>query len=94
MNEKPTTMKAVKFKEHNIVIAKDQPEYTPLPAMIDSRYKQVPVLSCWKMSFRERLVALFTGRVWLSLLTFGKPLQPIFMTVDKHKVVELKPKRK
>ena len=59
------------FKE--IVIAKDQPQYIPLPAIIAKPY----VFTRWKLSWRERLRILFSGNLWLTVLTFGNPLQPI-----------------
>jgi len=78
-------MKAIEFKEQNIVFAKDQPEYIPLPALkIESPYGEV--ISCWKLSFKERLEVLFKGKIWLSLVTFNKPLTPSFMATNKKKV--------
>jgi len=74
-------MKPVKFKESNVIFAVDQPEYLPLPAFRD--LNQGSVVSCWKLGIRERIKMLFTGKVWLGLLTFNKPLQPIYMSVDK-----------
>ena len=66
-------MKPIKFKEVNTTFAKDQPEYLPLPV-----YKSDDgvVISCWSMSIKERLQILFTGRLWLRMLTFNEPLQP------------------
>lgn len=78
-------MKPVEFKHQNVVFAKDQPEYQPLPALrIDS--PQGEVVSCWKMSFKERIKALITGRVWLSLMSFNKPLTPSYMSVNRKDV--------
>jgi hypothetical protein len=77
-------MKPVKFKGFNTVYAKDQPEYLPLPVY---RSYGGEVLSCWKMSWRERLVALLTGRVWLNLLTFNNPLQPQRIMVGLRKKI-------
>lgn len=78
-------MKAVEFKHQNIVFAKDQPEYMPLPALrIDSAEGEV--ISCWKMSIKERLKVLFFGRVWLSLMSFNKPLTPSYMSVNRKDV--------
>jgi len=78
-------MKPVEFKHQNIVFAKDQPEYMPLPALrIDS--PQGEVVSCWKMSFKERMKVLFFGRVWLSLMSFNKPLTPSYMSVNRKDV--------
>jgi len=75
-------MKPIKFKEHNCVYAKDQPEYLPLPAykVNDERGE---VIFCMHLSFKERFKILFTGRLWCSLLTFNKPLTPSFHSVNK-----------
>lgn len=74
-------MKPIKFEGFDCTYAKDQDEYLDLPA-----YKHNDdvgtVTSCWRMSVRERLKALFTGRIYLSLLTFGKPLNPQILEVD------------
>ena len=86
-------MKPIKFKESNIVFAKDQPEYIPLPAFKNDS-PNGEVVSCWKLTFRERVKILFTGKLWCCLLTFNKPLTPSFFTVDKKEVrgdLKLKP---
>lgn len=80
-------MKPIEFKEQNVVFAKDQPEYQPLPARRCDDTENIPVISCWKMSFKERLIVLFTGKVWLNLLSFGKPLTPSFLTVNKWQLL-------
>ena len=78
-------MKPVEFKHQNIVFAKDQPEYQPLPALrIDSPTGEV--VSCWKLSFKERIKIVFTGRVWLSLMSFNKPLTPSYLAVNRKDV--------
>ncbi len=73
-------MIAIKFPEANATFAEDQPEYFALPAYKSNKGR---VVSCWRMGLRERLKVLITGRVYLSLLTFNKPLQPQLLTVDK-----------
>lgn len=82
-------MKPINFPEANIVFAKDQPEYEPLPAFREDS-PQGEVITCQKLSFKERLIVLFTGRVWLAMLTFNKPLTPIFMSVKKSDMLETK----
>ncbi len=68
-------MKPVEFEQQNIVIAKDQPEYLPLPAhVVDEPERRV--ISCWQLTFWERVRLLFTGRIWFTQMTFGHPLQP------------------
>ena len=78
-------MKPTTFKHQNIVFAKDQPEYQPLPALkLDT--PEGEVISCWKMSWKERINVFITGRVWLSLMSFNKPLTPSFMSVNRKNV--------
>ena len=78
-------MKPVKFKHQTTVFAKDQPEYQPLPALvIDSPNGEV--VSCWKLSFKERIRVLFLGRVWLSISSFNKPLSPSFLSADRKEI--------
>jgi hypothetical protein len=37
------------------------------------------VTTRWKLSWKERLQVLFGGCVWLSMLTFNRPLQPAML---------------
>ena len=78
-------MKPIEFKHQNVVFAKDQPEYQPLPALrLDT--PQGEVISCWRLSYKERLQVLIFGKVWLSLMSFNKPLTPSFMAVSRKGV--------
>jgi len=72
-------MKIIEFKGCNTVYAKEQPEYLNLPS---HRKKDGTVISCWGLSFWERFKILRTGKMFLSVLTFNKPLQPLKMSVD------------
>lgn len=78
-------MKIVDFKESNIVFGRDQPEYLPLPA---HRNKEGIVTSCWKLDWWERFRVLWTGKVWLQLMTFNQPPQPQKMGVKVEMVEE------
>lgn len=80
-------MKPVTFKEQNCTFAENQPEYLSLPALkFDT--KEGEVVSCWKLSFIERMRILFTGKLWVGLCTFGKPLTPSYFTTKKSELVE------
>lgn len=65
-------MKPTEFPEQNRVWAKDQPPYLPLPAYSDGEQ----TVTCWALSWADRLRMLLTGRLWLSQLNFGQALQP------------------
>lgn len=82
-------MKPIEFPEQNIVFAKDQPEYLPLPAFRNDS-PEGEVISCWQLSFSERLRILFTGKLWVSLMSFNKPLTPSFFTTKKNEVLTVK----
>lgn len=71
-------MTPIRFKECNITFGADQPEYQPLPAFRD---EDGNVVSCWRLSWRERIRLLFTGRIYLVTLTFKAPIQPILPTL-------------
>ncbi|MEN6566771.1 MAG: hypothetical protein ABFC57_10760 [Veillonellales bacterium] len=85
-------MKPIKFKHQNIIFAENQPEYQPLPALkINS--EQGEVISCWGLSIKERLIILFTGRVWVSLMSFNKPLTPSYLSVKRKDVYSISNKK-
>jgi len=77
----------IKFKEVNVTFAENQSEYLPLPAFKDSVGE---VTTCWQLSFKERIKILFTGKLWLSVMTFNKPLSPLFLTVNKDELLSTK----
>lgn len=72
----------IEFPEQTVVIAKDQPEYMPLPAHV-CKTPEGRVTCCWKLSWRERLKLLWRGVLWHQVLTFRRPLQPQLLLVDK-----------
>lgn len=72
-------MEPVKFEGMNVVFAKDQPEYNPLPAHIA---EDGHVTSCWKLSLRERIHILLSSKIYISILTFNKPLQPQKLSLE------------
>ena len=69
-------MKPIKFKEHNIVFAKNQPPYLPLPAYQDD-IQGGRIFHCWQLSLSERFKIFFSGKLWINVLNFYCPPQPI-----------------
>jgi hypothetical protein len=80
-------MQPIEFAGQNVVYAKDQKEYLPLPAyrVPNSDYGQT--FFCWKLSPWERVKLLFTGRVWHQVLTFNDKLQPQLLDVTRPQVI-------
>jgi hypothetical protein len=58
--------------------AKDQPEYIPLPARADEDGR---IITGWKLTWRDRLTLFVRGKLYLQVLTFNKPLQPVRLDV-------------
>ena len=74
-------MNPINFKGQNSIMGAGQPEYQPLPTM---RHKDESgkVTSCWRLSPKERFKLLFTGRIYLTLMTFNKPIQPQLLSLE------------
>lgn len=66
-----------------IVLGKDQPEYTPLPAVyLDNG--QRPMITRWRFSDEERKVIAEGADVVLTQLTFGNPFSPVHLQVTER----------
>lgn len=76
-------MKAIEFEGQTTIIAKDQPQYIPLPARV-SQDRQRIVTSCWVFSWKERLKILLGYKLFWSQITFGDPLQPVMSKISKE----------
>ena len=71
-------MEPIEFPEQTIVWAKNQPPYLPLPAYTDN----TQTISCWKLTWKERLLVLLFGKFWLRQMNFGSHLQPQAPSVE------------
>lgn len=76
-------MQLIEFPEQTVVIAKDQPQYNPLPAWRKPGDPEGRIVCCWKLTWGERLALLFTGLIWHQVLTYNEPLQPQLLGVQK-----------
>lgn len=60
----------------HVMLAKDQPEYTKLPALVgDGPYGVVTTR--WKFSLSERIRVMLFGNLWVQLMTFCLAVQPV-----------------
>ena len=75
----PVLPKAPTARE--VRFGKDQPEYIPLPGVV-SRCDRQMVTTRWRLTWGERLRVLFTGHLYLQMLTFGNKLQPVKLQVE------------
>lgn len=72
-------MKPIDFPQSTKVLQKPEKmldtDCQPLPIWSDGK----ECVSCWKPTFKERVRILFTGKVWLSVLS-GRTQPPVFIT--------------
>jgi len=72
-------MRPIEFKGQNVIFAKDQPEYQPLPAL---RMPDGEVYTCWEFTDEEIEAVIRTRCIYFKQLTFNQPLQPILPLVE------------
>ena len=70
-------MRPIKFKECNLVLDIGQ---LPVFKVMDM---SGTITACVQLSWRERLILLFTGKLWYQVVTFHRPLQNIILAVNK-----------
>lgn len=75
-------MEPIMFEGANIVYGRTQSEYKPLPAERRGG-KSGEILTCWELSPDELKRVQETGKIWLGVLTFDLPLQPVILSVEK-----------
>ncbi len=69
---------AEEFQSREVIFAKDQPQYLPLPV---HKTPDGVILSRWHLSDEERKAVIAGADIWLYVWTFNQPLQPIRMEV-------------
>lgn len=72
-------MTPVEFPQQTVILAKDQQQYQPLPAHVTVTGV---ITSCWEMSQAEVDELVRTRKLWISVLAFGAPPQPIRPSAD------------
>lgn len=81
-------MEPIKIDGVNIVFGAEQPEYQPMPAIRVGNPRTGQIIVCWKFSPEELKRVQETGVIFVSLLTFGQPLQPVLVSVDKPDIYD------
>jgi len=73
-------LKPIKFPESNGVLVRPRGSVAPCGELPCYR-GQGTVISCWKIPFLQRVIALFTGRIWVGLK--GDIQAPIWVVIDR-----------
>ncbi len=75
------------LEKHEVVFAEDQPQYQPLPAI---RAPHGTILTRWRFTEDERKQIATGADLYLEILTFNRPLQPLKFYVGGEPDVEFK----
>lgn len=73
-------MKPIEFPQQTQVLAKDQPQYDPLPIHFDPDIGAC--VACFELSEDERKAIAEGKPLWLWQYTFGRPFQPVALTTE------------
>lgn len=79
-------MKPINFKYSNKILTPSSKEYSTDVNSVSNLHiftNGEQCVSCWKMSFIERIKAMIFGKVWIAILS-GETQPPIFCTVEKE----------
>jgi hypothetical protein len=69
------------LEKHELIFAASQPQYNPLRALRSKTFSS-EVMSRWSPNDEQRKAIAAGADIFLTLLTFGGPLQPIIMAVS------------
>lgn len=81
-------MKPIEFTGSNAVFESDSPDILPLPALVAGT-ETAEVVTCWSLDADELKRVNETGVVWICVTTFGRPVQPIFVTTNRDDLFEI-----
>lgn len=76
-------MKAIHFKQQNIIMGHDQTEYKALPAFrgtLDMGSEEI--IACYQLSEEEKAEVAKTGKIWLRQLVGRSLMQPQLPQVE------------
>ena len=80
-------MKSFKFKEVNTVFAEDN-EQLETHSFVDNSIKgNKDIVSCYSVSFKEALLMLVTGKIWVNVTSFNGKLHPMRLSAVKKDMI-------
>lgn len=74
------------FDSANAIFTGEDKDMISLPAKCVGKKSVGQIITCWQMSREEIEKVQKTGIIYLSLLTYGRGIPPILMSVDEPEV--------
>lgn len=78
-------MELKEFKEVNVRVAENQPEYITIPAFVNP--KEGSITFCFELDQSERERIMDTGEIWFTQLTGGGKMQPVCCSTIKEDLI-------
>lgn len=75
-------MKPIEFPEQNAIASSEDSNVQPLPCRISENGNQV--ISCWEITEADFERLKRNPRIYISQMTFGGTIIPLFATTDKN----------
>lgn len=75
-------MQPIEFPQQTDVLAKDQPQYTPLPVHVGSKEDGFPMTACFELTDEEVAEIIATRKLWYTQITFGHAFQPVRLSTQ------------
>lgn len=75
-------MRPIEFPQQTHILAKDQPQYTPLLVHIDESSQATSMTFCCELNDDEVTELIATRKLWLMQSTFGNRFQPIRLSTQ------------
>lgn len=80
-------MKAVRFPECNTVFAEGNEDHETYAFVDNSKKGNKDIVSCYRLSFLERLLVMVTGRMWVNITSFNGKLHPMRLSIIKQTMI-------
>lgn len=86
-------MKAIRFDEVNKIYGKEMSVEFQLPVHEDPLDQNRTAISCWSLNTDELKKIQETGLLYLAVVTYGEPLHPVWMSIEKPSMRKIPPRR-
>lgn len=77
-------MRPIEFDGFTGTLAKDQPQYQPMPAHLSRTDGNGTLTTCWQLTPEEIIDVINTGQLWIQVQTFGHLVQPMLPMTGKR----------
>lgn len=80
-------MKSIIFKEVNTVFAEGNEQLETHSWVDNSINGNKDIVSCYSVSFKEALLMLVTGKIWVNVTSFNGKLHPMRLSAIKKDMI-------